>query len=160
VPGEVALLLGAGVSVPAGLDSWHGLLAKLADEAGLAPLDVTPGHLTATDHAELIEKSMPERFKERVAAIVKTATRPSLLHALLAGLDCREVVTTNYDTPHANQNGGQRCTTSQRRSCRSAAVSGTYAQVSDTCESDVVIELESEAASQRIANRANGYEGV
>jgi hypothetical protein len=37
------------------------------------------------------------KFQAAVAKHVGSAERPSLLHALLAGLDCREVVTTNYD---------------------------------------------------------------
>lgn len=95
--GELALFMGAGVSMPSGLPSWHALIEILAEEYGVSDLDI-PKHLqSATDQAELIEKYADGRFQQRVAAIVKKAERASLLHALLAALDCREVITTNYD---------------------------------------------------------------
>lgn len=95
--GEIALLLGAGVSVPAGLVSWHQLIEVLAADAGMPSLKESE-HLTATDQAELIERNYRDGFQQKVASVVAQAPRPSLLHALLAALDCREVVTTNYDT--------------------------------------------------------------
>lgn len=95
--GDLALLLGAGVSVPAGLPTWHQLISQLAAEVDGLDIDVTRGDLSATDQAELIERIDSQNFPERVARITGAAHRPSLLHTLLAGLDCREVITTNYD---------------------------------------------------------------
>lgn len=96
--GDLALLLGAGVSIPAGLPSWHDLITMLAaDIPEFQQQDVTKTHLTATDQAELIEKADKENFKRRVRSIASSRTTPSLLHALLASLGCHEVVTTNYD---------------------------------------------------------------
>lgn len=97
VRGELALFLGAGVSVPAGLPTWHALIEQLADHYGLSDLGIAEYLQSATDQAELIEKYAQGRFQRQVASIVGEASRPSLLHALLAGLDCREVITTNYD---------------------------------------------------------------
>ena len=88
---RVALFFGAGVGIPAGLPSWDQLLARLG-----ADIDES-GSLGATDRAELIEQSYGSAFKSRVAGIISSAHTPSLVHALLASLDIREAVTTNYD---------------------------------------------------------------
>lgn len=94
---ELALFLGAGVSIPAGLPSWEGLLAKLtkgltADKAAdVAKLE------SPTDQAELIQLAIPDEFQSRVSRVVSRRSRPGLLHALLAGMDVRRAVTTNYD---------------------------------------------------------------
>jgi hypothetical protein len=94
--GELALLLGAGVSAAAGLPTWHRLIQDLAKDFGVVePDNVT--ELTPTDRAELIERVADGRFQARIAHRIRAVERPSLLHALLAGLDCHEVVTTNYD---------------------------------------------------------------
>ena len=93
--GQLALLLGAGVSAAAGLPSWHGLLEALEDELGITyPQGKEPNEI---DRAELIERRDKKRFQGQVAAMVRDVRWSSLLHGLLAGLDCHEVVTTNYD---------------------------------------------------------------
>lgn len=94
--GRLALLIGAGVSAAAGLPGWNELIEKLAKQFGIAEPSQLD-QLTPTDRAELIERLSDGGFQAAVAKHVGTAERPSLLHALLAGLDCREVVTTNYD---------------------------------------------------------------
>lgn len=89
--GELALFLGAGVSIPAGLPSWEELLSRLS-----SGYPGTLDGLPALDQAELLERNVPD-FRKRVVAEVDGGHRPSLAHALLASLGCREVVTTNYD---------------------------------------------------------------
>lgn len=94
--GEVALFLGAGVSIPAGLPTWSELVEELSED--LQPEDQTAlQSLDITDRAQLIERLQPDDFHKRVADITKKAPRPSLVHTLLAGLDVANIVTTNYD---------------------------------------------------------------
>lgn len=93
--GELALFLGGGVSIPAGLPTWTELIEELAGHAEhLVQVDIS--RLNVLDQAELVQAGDPG-FPTRVAAIIDRRDRPSLAHALLAGLRCREVVTTNYD---------------------------------------------------------------
>ncbi|MDS1116649.1 SIR2 family protein [Gordonia westfalica] len=95
--GDLALFLGAGVSMSAGLPSWGELLAELGARAGidndaLKSLDESP-----LDKAELISIRLGDKLGKEVSRIVGRAKQVSLAHSLLAGLGCREVVTTNYD---------------------------------------------------------------
>lgn len=96
--GQLALFLGAGVSIPAGLPSWQALVDELASRLSSSKdRDALEG-LDVTDKAQLIEQFEPKDFQRRVARITARAKTPSLAHALLAGLDVKQVVTTNYDT--------------------------------------------------------------
>ncbi|MEX0427773.1 SIR2 family protein [Nocardioides sp. DS6] len=92
--GELALFFGAGVGVSAGLPGWREMLRLLAERAGDAP----PGldRLTPLDQAQLLQRRVPD-LGHHVAELIGARVRPSLAHALLAGLDCREAITTNYD---------------------------------------------------------------
>jgi hypothetical protein len=95
--GHLALFLGAGVSRAAGLPTWHELINQLAHEFDVEGLDAPGVDLSPTDQAEMIQKKAKGHFEDSVASIASSRTQPSLLHALLAGLDCHQVVTTNYD---------------------------------------------------------------
>jgi hypothetical protein len=96
--GHLALLIGAGASIPAGLPSWGELIDLLCE--GREPafverirdLDQSP-----LDQAELLARVAAGSLGEAVAKAMDREVRPSLAHALLAGLRCREALTTNYD---------------------------------------------------------------
>nr|WP_154792388.1 SIR2 family protein [Occultella kanbiaonis] len=91
--GELALFLGAGVSIGAGLPSWNSLLGSLAEGK-----DVDLTQLSSTlDRAELLRIKYGADFGAAIAAQVTHQRRYAMTHAILAALGCREVVTTNYD---------------------------------------------------------------
>lgn len=92
--GELALFFGAGVSAPAGLPTWRALLEELASGT---PLADESDDLSPLDQAQLLAGRLDDELGKRVVEITRRATRPSLAHALLAALGCREAVTTNYD---------------------------------------------------------------
>lgn len=92
--GSLALFIGAGVSVGAGLPSWEKLLEMVAGEkrtADLAQLD------SPLDRAEYLRRELGDQLGRKVSEITSGATRYGISHALLTALGCTEVVTTNYD---------------------------------------------------------------
>ncbi|MAU84672.1 MAG: hypothetical protein CME34_22970 [Gordonia sp.] len=94
--GHLALFLGAGVSIAAGLPSWSQLLTQLSAEVGELPADFND--LGSLDQAQFLAASIgAERLNDAVSDIVGRRRKVALAHALLAGLGCRETVTTNYD---------------------------------------------------------------
>lgn len=95
--GRLAVFMGAGVSIPSGLPSWHELLGTLAKRYSMVDVLAAAGDFSATDKAGLIEKSSEGGFRRVVAESFSGEHRPSLLHAMVAALDPHEVITTNYD---------------------------------------------------------------
>lgn len=99
--GELVLFVGAGASRAAGLPSWEGLLAELAEErAGLTPEERAAFvQLGPLDQANVIEDRLAgESLGEIVARYLDDrCSHHALAHALLAALPIDEAVTTNYD---------------------------------------------------------------
>lgn len=101
--GALALMIGAGVSMAAGLPSWDTLLERLAGRLPQTHEGLVTGdsfkRLPALDKAELMAAILGDDFQATVVEAVRSddAVRPSLAHFLLAGLRCPQVATTNYD---------------------------------------------------------------
>lgn len=100
---ECVLFVGSGVSAGAGMHGWARLIEEL--RGSIADLTPTPSR-TAAEHL-----AIAQRYRDHAAArglpplreVVRTlfgranATQPTLLHYLLASLETRNVITTNYD---------------------------------------------------------------
>jgi hypothetical protein len=105
--GDLVLFLGAGVSKNAGLPDWGELLRGLARDAGMSDAEITTlNALNELDQARAIELRL-ERNKRtssrarplgrRIAEAFSQVHGYALMHALLAALPVKEVITTNYD---------------------------------------------------------------
>lgn len=93
---RVALFVGAGVSMSAGLPSWQDLIKDLAAQVGVTGIET----LAPLDQAQLLSARSGGGLGTAVADLLRAANptgRHGVSHALLAGLRCREVVTTNFD---------------------------------------------------------------
>jgi hypothetical protein len=102
--GRLALFMGAGTGVPAGLPSWAGLLGWLAGRT-----ELSDGHgleqLNPLDVAEVLrraalkqaDKGRPNPLGELVAERIGTPSHYALSHILLAALRREQAITTNFD---------------------------------------------------------------
>jgi hypothetical protein len=99
--GELALFIGAGCSVGAGLPQWGQLLNEIAISAGLSQTEINNhlGKLNHLDQARILEKRLGG--SEQLTKAITTRLRShfvSATHVILQSLPCEEVITTNYDT--------------------------------------------------------------
>jgi SIR2-like domain len=91
--GHLALFLGAGVGIPAGLPTWKTLLDELSATSGVDTSDLD----SDLDKAELLHLELGASFGKDVVKLIDITKRYAITHAMLASLGCAEIVTTNYD---------------------------------------------------------------
>ncbi|MGY1834351.1 SIR2 family protein [Blastococcus sp. SYSU DS0510] len=103
--GQLAVFMGAGTGIAAGLPSWDGLLARLAVRVGL-PDPTLLKDLGPLDAGELLRRRAQRGgdgsdsgnvLGRYVAEAIAGHERYALSHALLAALDADQVITTNFD---------------------------------------------------------------
>lgn len=102
--GRLALFMGAGTGVPAGLPSWGDLLTWLAERTNLPDGDGLD-RLNPLDAAEVLRRAVLKevgrgRANALGALVAERIGRPSryaLSHILLAALRCEQAITTNFD---------------------------------------------------------------
>ena len=126
--GELALFMGAGVSVPAGLPTC-GSAAGGPSEPGNISIDSAFKRLTPLDQAQLLSRRL-DSLGEEVARIVSTARIPSLGHSFLAALRCREAITTNCDRLY--REGGPCATRARERRHDPSVAASTAGQTVDS----------------------------
>lgn len=98
--GKLALFVGAGVSIGAGLPSWGGLLEQLMHSAGMSDDDrKLMAGLSYLDQANILQRRMggAAPFAQAIASKLQSPFY-GLQHSLLASLNIDSVVSTNYDT--------------------------------------------------------------
>lgn len=96
---DLVLFLGAGISMGAGLPSWQGLLANLAEKAEMSATEIRSlSRFPATDQARIVERALGGR-EALVDAIREEVDRDhySISHTLAARLPVQTTVTLNYD---------------------------------------------------------------
>lgn len=114
--GDLCMFVGAGLSIPSGLPSWWWLLVGLGKRVGMTEADIEIiDELPAIDQATVIgrkfeaardkarkegnpEEEWGETLSEAVASIIGGGPqKPALGHALVASMNARCAITTNYD---------------------------------------------------------------
>ncbi|RKH23521.1 hypothetical protein, partial [Corallococcus sicarius] len=102
--GGLALFMGAGTGIAAGLPGWDELVEKIAAELGLDHSAEQWKDLGPLDAAEVLRRTTeripgePQKsLGDHVKKLVGDQPRYALLHLLLASLRVQEAITTNFD---------------------------------------------------------------
>ena len=96
--GGLALFIGAGVSIAAGLPSWDKLIEQIAAESETYSARVKElQDIPAVDAAALLKRENPQRFDQALVNALRTK-HFAVSHALLASLRAQQAITTNFDT--------------------------------------------------------------
>jgi hypothetical protein len=104
--GALAIFMGAGIGMAAGLPSWDDLLTELATRLDVDPVGL--GQLGPLDAAEYLRRAAARRSDASAAdsaqalgclvgEVIGHPTRYALSHAFLAALDVEQALTTNFD---------------------------------------------------------------
>ena len=102
--GGLVLFLGSGVNGGSGIPEWTDLMDEMAVQCGLDTQTASWKSTDTLSKAELIDNRFVSQGKslgEALTARMKLATT-SLMHQLITGLRCKEVVTTNFDECYEN----------------------------------------------------------
>lgn len=98
--GDLVLFIGAGASVEAGLPTWQHLIDLVAKDLNLSEAQIAQlEKLDLRDQASIL-RSRAQTQRQNLGQLIERhteATRCSLTHCLLASLNVREAITTNYD---------------------------------------------------------------
>ncbi len=92
---RLSLFIGAGVSKPVGLPDWRDLLAELGKRANLT---IDPTEKDPVRAATPIVQALGPDYHQTMAELLGGVNpQHAIGHALLAGLQVRQMVTTNFD---------------------------------------------------------------
>ncbi|WP_336031153.1 SIR2 family protein [Geodermatophilus sp. FMUSA9-8] len=108
--GQLAVFMGAGTGVAAGLPSWGELLDRLAEALNVPGGAAALSRFGPLDAAEVLRKQAKaeassgavdgageKTLGDHVAAVLGRPQRYGLSHVLLASLDVDQVITTNFE---------------------------------------------------------------
>jgi hypothetical protein len=96
---NLSVMFGAGASMPLGLPSWNHLIREIAAIFGAKENEIQAlQRLNTIDAATILLElaAFPEQFHQEIQLLVSTE-KCSLTHALIASIDPKVAITTNYD---------------------------------------------------------------
>ena len=92
--GSLVPFFGSGVSLASSAPSWSDLLGLMERRHGVTPVG---SHIDPFDRAQILLQQIGEEELRNQLLEAFSGLRPNVLHLLLAGLEARDAVTTNFD---------------------------------------------------------------